>query len=431
MNTHFLIGAANSGAGKTTLTIGLLRVLSNKGLKVQPFKCGPDYIDTKYHGVASHTEPVNLDLWLGSEEHIRNIYGRYGSQADCCVTEGVMGLFDGYRKMEGSSAAIASLLNIPVVLVVNAASSAYSVAPMIYGFAHFNPNVKIAGVIFNKVSSASHFSFLKEACSDINIECFGYMPDAKDITIPSRHLGLTIGKDEEMENYINKIADLVEDNIDVDRMLECLKADVSEYNVCSPNVDKNTSLKIAVAHDEAFNCTYRENIVSMRSIANIDYFSPIHDNNIPDADVIYLPGGYPEIFAADISHNKNMMEQLRGFASNGGKIFAECGGMMYLGRTLRYNDTTYEMSGVLPIDSTMEDARLTLGYRTMIYNGKEYRGHEFHYSHTVDASVLPSQTDIFNARGMKVKVPLYRVGNVIAGYTHWYWGEKDFMDFWK
>ena len=432
MKTHFLIGAANSGAGKTTLTIGLLRVLKNRGLKVQPFKCGPDYIDTKYHAAASATEPVNLDVWLASEEHVRSIYAGYAAQADCCVTEGVMGLFDGYRKMEGSSAAIAALLGIPVILVVNAASSAYSVAPMIYGFMHFRPDVRVAGVIFNKVSSASHFSFLKEACSDLGIECFGYMPDTKEITIPSRHLGLTIGRKDEMEEYISKTASLVEEHIDVDRIIECLPAD--DYN-CSGNVSNDApcsdSLRILVASDEAFNFTYRENIESLRRTGSVSFFSPLHDNKLPAADVIYLPGGYPEIFAQQLHDNTAMKEEIRAFADGGGKIFAECGGMMYLGRTLTHGGTTYQMAGVLPIDSTMENARLTLGYRYMTYKGKMFRGHEFHYSHTVNPDAMPSEAVLYNARGMEVPVPLYRLGNVIAGYTHWYWGEHNFMDFWK
>lgn len=431
MKIHFLIGAANSGAGKTTLTIGLLRVLKNKGLNVQSFKCGPDYIDTKYHAAASFSEPVNLDLWLASEKHLKDIYNRYSSKAECSVTEGVMGLFDGYRKMEGSSAAIAALLDIPVVLVINAASSAYSVAPMIYGFANFNPKVKIAGVIFNKVSSVSHFSFLKEACNDIGIQCFGYMPENSCISIPSRHLGLTIGNKEEMEEYIQNTANMVEHNIDIEHMLECLTAPENKITDIKNESLLKSNLIIAIAHDEAFNFTYRENIENLQRIGNVIFFSPLHDNNIPEADVIYLPGGYPEIFAEQLSRNTKIKQQLKSFAENGGKVFAECGGMMYLGRSLFYNGKSYEMSGVLDIDSTMEDSHLTLGYRIMTYNGIEYRGHEFHYSHTVNPSAIPSQADIYNARGMKVSVPLYRHNNVIAGYTHWYWGETNFMNFWK
>ena len=430
MNTHFLIGAANSGAGKTTLTIGLLRVLRDKGLKVQPFKCGPDYIDTKYHSAASGNEAVNLDLWLSSEKHMHDVYEYYSSQSDCSITEGVMGLFDGYDKMKGSSASISAALQIPVILVVNAASSAYSVAPMIYGFMKFKSDVKIAGVIFNKVSSESHFSFLKDACNDIGIECFGYMPKSDSISIPSRHLGLTIGNNKEMKAYIYKTAELVKQHVDIDRIIEKCRIGNKDEGI-SIKTNHTSSLKIAVAHDEAFNFTYRENIESLKHIADVCYFSPLHDSNIPNADVIYLPGGYPELYAEQLHKTDNMKKQLCEFAENGGKIFAECGGMIYLGKTLKYNDKIYKMSGILPIDSTMDNAKLTLGYRSMIYNGIEYRGHEFHYSHTVNTDVLPSAAILYSARGKEAQVPLYRKNQVIAGYTHWYWGDKNFMDFWK
>lgn len=430
MKTHFLIGAANSGAGKTTLTIGLLRVLKEKGLKVQSFKCGPDYIDTRYHAAAAHTEPVNLDTWMASEEHVRNIYRQYSATADCCVTEGVMGLFDGYSKMHGSSAEIAALLNIPVILVMNAVSTAYSVAPVIYGFMHFHPEVRIAGVIFNKVSSASHFSFLKEACEDIGIECFGYMPINKDISIPSRHLGLNIDDTEAMENYICRIADMVRENIDVEHLIESMSVD-DQSVIIKESLSNKNDLTIAVAHDEAFNFTYRVNIDALKQLGNVITFSPLHDKSLPEADIIYIPGGYPELYALQLSDNKSMLSMIKDYASNGGKIFAECGGMMYLCRSMTVEGDKYNMCDILPLDSTMDGARLTLGYRTMTYNGIHYKGHEFHYSHLTDATALPTQTVLYNARDMEVPVRLYRVNNVIAGYTHWYWGENDFMNFWK
>ena len=168
--------AATSGSGKTTFTMGLLRALHKRGLRVQPFKCGPDYIDTQFHTLAADHESVNLDIWMASNTHVQYLYNKYGDGADVCVTEGVMGLFDGYQRMQGSSAEIARLLNIPVVLIVSARSTAYSVAPLIYGFKHFNPAVKIAGIVFNQVSSPSHFAYLREACVDAGVECLGYLP---------------------------------------------------------------------------------------------------------------------------------------------------------------------------------------------------------------------------------------------------------------
>lgn len=160
--SHFLIGAASSGGGKTTFTTGLLRLFRDRGLNVQPYKCGPDYIDTKYHEMAAGNASVNLDLWLSSQKHVKETYAKYAAAMDVCVTEGVMGLFDGFDGMEGSSAAIAALLNIPVVLVINAKSTSYTVAPILYGFKYFNPSVRLAGVVFNQVASERHYSFYRK-----------------------------------------------------------------------------------------------------------------------------------------------------------------------------------------------------------------------------------------------------------------------------
>jgi len=215
----FLIAAATSNSGKTTLTIGLLRALRLRGLNVQPFKCGPDYIDTMFHEMASGNESVNLDTFMASKEHVRHLFTHYGKNADVSVVEGVMGLFDGYSKDRGSSAEIAQLLHIPVVLVVNAKSVAYSVAPLIYGFKHFNPNVRIAGVIFNMVASENHYAFLRSACEDAGVECFGYLPRNEQLVIPGRHLGLTIQAREQTEQLIALAAEEVERHVHIEQLL--------------------------------------------------------------------------------------------------------------------------------------------------------------------------------------------------------------------
>ena len=174
MIPQWLIAATNSGCGKTTFTIGLLRALRRRGLSVQPFKCGPDYIDARYHTRAAGLASVNLDTWMASPDHIQYIYGKYGASADACVAEGVMGLFDGFDKTRGSSSEVARTLGLPVVLVVNARSTAYSVAALIHGFAHFDPRVEVAGVVFNMVASASHAAYLREACADVGVPCLGW-----------------------------------------------------------------------------------------------------------------------------------------------------------------------------------------------------------------------------------------------------------------
>lgn len=215
----FIISAATSNSGKTTFTMGLLRALKDRGVSVQPYKCGPDYIDTMFHHIASGRESVNLDTFMSSATHVKELYDRYGSLADMRIVEGVMGLFDGYDKWKGSSAEMALTLDIPVILVVNAKSMAYSVAPLIYGFKHFNPDIRIAGVVFNMVASENHFNFLRQACLDAGVECLGYMARNTELNIPGRHLGLTISERENMERLVCLAAEEVEKHVDIDGLL--------------------------------------------------------------------------------------------------------------------------------------------------------------------------------------------------------------------
>ncbi len=371
MKPQLLIGAATSGSGKTTFTMGLLRALHKRGLRVQPFKCGPDYIDTQFHTLAADHESVNLDTWMASNTHVQHLYNKYGDGADVCVTEGVMGLFDGYQRMQGSSAEIARLLNIPVVLIVNARSTAYSVAPLIYGFKHFNPAVKIAGIVFNQVSSPSHFAYLREACVDAGVECLGYLPMTEGLKIPSRHLGLTLTAKRSMNTLIEQAAELVGKYVDLDKLLSiCHRNFPCRYTLpysSETGVESFTpsakKMKIAIARDPAFNFIYRENIDRLSALGSITYFSPVYGSDLPDADLVYLPGGYPELFARQLHRRKKLMEALRTYAEEGGKILAECGGMMFLTRSLtaRQGGTAYAMTGILPLDCTMVGARLHLG----------------------------------------------------------------------
>lgn len=430
MKPQFIIGAASSGSGKTTFTMGLLRALAHRGLKVQPYKCGPDYIDTQFHSLASGNVSVNLDTWLASEEHVRSLFYSYGKDADVCAVEGVMGLYDGYSGMKGSSAAMAALLDIPVILLVNARSTAYSVAPLISGFAHFSSDVRVAGVVFNQVSSLSHYEHLREACRDIGMECLGYIPYTKSLKVPSRHLGLALGAQKQMDAQMNQAAELIEKHVDIDHLLEicsCPLIDGEEKSVNQGN------MVIAVAKDAAFNFVYRENIGQLNRLGRVVFFSPLKGDDLPEADLVYLPGGYPELYAHRLQKQERLMNALKEYAERGGRILAECGGMIYLSRSLtnRQGDKTYRMAGILPLDCTMQNARLHLGYRKMNMVDKEWRGHEFHYSDMVCPDALSSVAVLQNAKGMEVNTPLYRYKNVIAGYTHWYWGERNIMDLWN
>ena len=426
MIPQWLIGATNSGCGKTTFTIGLLRALRRRGLAVQPFKCGPDYIDSRYHTQAAGQQSVNLDTWLARPEHIPYIYGKYGAEADACVAEGVMGLFDGFDKSRGSSAEIARLLGLPVVLIVNARSTAYSVAALIHGFTHFDPSVRVAGVVFNFTASATHAAYLREAAADADVECFGCLPRLAEIEVPSRHLGLTLDNNFRLEQLIDRVADAIEANVDLDRLLSVCSR--PRPTPSTPPAPMRALGRIAVADDEAFAFIYRENIARLEQAGSVVRFSPMRDAVLPaDADLVYLPGGYPEFYLEALSANAPMRASIRQYAEHGGRVLAECGGMMYLCRAVTGMDgVTRPMAGVLQQEATMTGMRLHLGYRRFTLGGREWRGHEFHYSSVVPSpDSPPSIAQQFNAKGTPVDTPVYRCQRVIASYTHLYWGEAD------
>ena len=202
MKTHFLVAAPTSGSGKTTIARGLMALLTKRGYRVQPFKCGPDYIDTKFHEAVCGRPSVNLDTFMATPDHVRELFQRYGADADVCIVEGMMGLFDGYDRDRGSSAEIARVLDIPVVLVVDAKSAAYSMAALLSGFINFRKDVRIAGVIFNKVGSSRHFEMLRQVCDDLHIECFGYLPKTAALEQGSRYLGLDFSEIAEQQQLI-------------------------------------------------------------------------------------------------------------------------------------------------------------------------------------------------------------------------------------
>jgi len=426
MKSHLLIGAASSGSGKTTFTLGLLRALKNRYGKVRPFKCGPDYIDTRHHKMAAGCPSVNLDSFMMSEQHICDLYRRYTSVADYAVTEGVMGLFDGYDAMQGSSAEIARTLNIPVVLIVNAKSTAYSVAPLLYGFKNFYKEINIVGAVFNFVASETHYSFLKQACEDAGVEALGYLPKQADVEIPSRHLGLTLDETFCFDTFADRVAALVEKHVDIDRLLALTACQpVSNSHMVQLEQTLPSPLKISIARDTAFNFAYEENIQLLHRLGEVTFFSPLHDSVLPESDFVYLPGGYPELYLPGLSSNRSMLQSVRDYAEAGGKLLAECGGMMYLCNKIKSSDgSSFPMVGLLNQSATMEQMKLRLGYRTLYYNDYVMTGHEFHYSRIEPRKEeLPSIATACTAKGSPVATPLYRYKNVLAGYTHLYWGD--------
>ena len=435
----FLIAAPTSGSGKTTIARGLMTLFTKKGYKVQPFKCGPDYIDTKFHEAVCGRPSINLDTFMATPEHVRELFWHYGEDADICIVEGMMGLYDGYDRDKGSSYEIARVLDIPIVLVVDAKSAAYSMAALLSGFVHFKPptpqpaaaplgqggNFRIAGVIYNKVGSERHFQMLRQVCDDLNIACLGYLPKDASLEQGSRYLGLDYSEMPENERLIT----LMEQYIDCNPLLETLFP-LRENDVFSEGKHSFPSgeQRVMIARNtESFSFLYQETLdywVDKR------FFDP--EKDVPDfngIDLLYLPGGYPEKHLEALALNEACRKAIKDYAEQGGRIIAECGGMMYLCERIVTDEGDYPMCGVLPYSITARkaDRRLSLGYRRFELDGKEYRGHEFHYTQFMSGEGqkmrgerLPSATQVYNAKGEPVCTPVFKYKNVLASYTHLY-----------
>ena len=413
MRQAFMIAAPTSGSGKTTIARGLMALLTEKGYRVQPFKCGPDYIDTKFHEAVCGRPSINLDTFMATPEHVRELFARYGDNADVCIVEGMMGLFDGYDRDKGSSAEIARVLDIPVAMVVDAKSAAYSMAPLLQGFINFRKDVHIAGVIFNKVGSERHFKMLKEVCDDVGIECLGYLPKHASLEQGSRYLGLDFSEKAENKELIQ----LLEQHVEWKRFLtlsEITARRVRDYGSEGPRL----RLVIAKNH-EAFSFLYQENIDRYEEIRFFDPETEVPD--LSDIDLLYLPGGYPEKHLEALVKNEACRKAIKGYAELGGRIVAECGGMMYLCERIVTDYGEYPMCGVLPyaITARRTDHKLSLGYRRFELDGREYRGHEFHYTQFLGEKPQ-SVTQVYNAKGGPVDTPVFKYKNVLASYTHLY-----------
>ena len=451
---QFLIAAPTSGSGKTTVSRGLMALFVKKGLKVQPFKCGPDYIDTKYHEVVCGRPSINLDTFMASQEHVSSLYARYSADADVAVVEGMMGMYDGYDRDRGSSAEVARLLGIPVVLMVDAKSAAYSMAPLLSGFINFRPDIRIAGVIFNRVGSLRHYRMLQEVCEDLNVTCLGYLPKQKELEQESRHLGLDFSRSKETEG-LDMLAGLLEEHVDWELLLSTTGRPLPTAAVEEkPVLSEPGKLHISVArNEESFSFLYAEHLDILRRMGTVTFFNPEQDRAIPqETDLLYLPGGYPENRLEELAGARLARESIRSYIEAGGRTLAECGGMIYLSQSVLSDGDTdggsagscvgnigNEMVGVLPFSVTNERKRrkLTLGYRQFNYNGWRLKGHEFHYTQFAvpeadgkeggACSLPPSIAQVYNAKGGKVTTPVFRYKNLIASYTHLYWGEVDVM----
>ena len=424
MTSKFLLAAPHSGSGKTTIARGLMALFTQKGYRVQPFKCGPDYIDTKFHTAVCGRPSINLDTFMASPEHVRGLFARYGEDADVCIVEGMMGLFDGYDRDRGSSAEIAVTLGLPVVLVVDAKSAAYSMAPLLQGFVNYRKDVNICGIIFNKVGSERHYQMLRQVCDDLGITCFGYLPKRAELEQGSRYLGLDYSQQPE----VKALVELLDRHVDWQQLVSQIfptegknlshggKKTFPRRETIFPTEGKNV---LVARNADSFSFVYQE---MLDSFSTTRFFDP--EKDVPDfsgVDLLYLPGGYPEKHLETLAGNEACRNTIREFADKGGRVVAECGGMMYLCRSIVTDDGEYPMCGVLPysITARQSDRRLSLGYRRFELDGCEYRGHEFHYTQFLGEKPQ-SVTQVYNAKGEQVDTPVFKYKNVLASYTHLY-----------
>jgi cobyrinic acid a,c-diamide synthase len=440
---RIVIAGAASGVGKTTLTIALTRALRARGITVAPFKCGPDYLDPTYHARAAGKPSQNLDGWMMGSDSVRATFVRAARGAQVAIIEGVMGLFDGESPTgeAGSTAQIAKWLEAPVVLAVDAAGMARSAAALYRGFATFDPELRLGGALFNRVGSAGHLDLLRKALGpELSL---GGLPREPSQSFPERHLGLLAADDETIpESLLDAWGATAEAWIDVDRVLALARsapsiALVGEEAAVKPSPSARRC-RLGVAQDDAFHFYYEDNLRRLEaSGATLVRFSPIGDAALPDVDGIYLGGGYPEAHAPELATNESMRASVRDFARRGGPIYAECGGLMYLTRSIETLDgCRHDMVGLVPGTAVMRDRLQALGYvetetqsRTLLGPpGTRFRGHQFRYSELVlsrdDAHPVDLVYSVRKRRGDQSSLEGYRIGNVLASYVHAHWASN-------
>jgi len=430
------IAATKSGAGKTTLTLGILAALIRRGLDVQPFKSGPDFIDPTLHSSVTKKTSYNLDLNMMGRTSCRKTFYKHALCSDISVLEGVMGLYDGG---EASTASLAKLLGIPVILIIDAQSSAQSSVAVLTGFQMYDPEVEIAGVIFNKIGSDRHKQLIDQAVVEkSSVPVIGYMPRDIAFEIPERHLGLHMGDENPLSSAeLDRLAETVENHLNLDLLLNAETSVDSRYSEERKNTAgriKRRDVRMAVAIDRAFCFYYRENFeILERAGFEIVPFSPLTDRIIPDdCSMIYLGGGYPELYARQLSENTSMRANLRRVHKQGVPIYGECGGFMYLcDRLVDMDGNEFSMAGVFPFKTVMNRRLRKLGYRkALLMNhsalgaaGSVVHGHEFHYSHIEHVDI---DRERHNIRPLYTldnnSYEGYYAGSAMGSYIHLHFG---------
>jgi len=434
-----VIAGTNSGSGKTTITMGIMAALQRKGKKIAPFKIGPDFIDPGHHERITKSPSRNLDGWMLSKPYNLNCFINADKDADFAIVEGVMGLYDGYdgTTEAGSTAQMSKWLGIPVVLIVNARSMARSVAAIVQGFENFDPEVTFAGVIFNNLGSQRHFDYLKEAVDQaIKMPVLGGIPRNNELSIPERHLGLVTRDDYSLSNKtIDLLADMIETHVDLNALINNLP-EIKINHTTMPKPAENNHVRIAVARDNAFCFYYPDNFDWLAHFgAELVFFSPITDKQLPDnIGGIYFGGGYPELFAKELSQNHHLLLDIKEKSNANMPIYGECGGFMYLCQTLQPHEDNnpYTMTGCFPFNTCMSKKLNALGYREINLiqdavigkKGMTLRGHEFHYS-SVDTPVSENVCTHYQVTGRKNMAAYgdgFQIRNTLGSYIHLHFG---------
>jgi cobyrinic acid a,c-diamide synthase len=420
-----MISGTGSGAGKTTVTAALLSLMNG----AQPFKCGPDFIDPMFHEFVTGRPSYNLDSYMLEEETMRFLFKKHAPENGICVLEGMMGLYDGlgHSRDNFSAAHISRVLNAPVVLVADGKKISTSIAAQIMGYKMFDPRVEIRGVIINRVGEGL-YNHLKEAIQlHTGIPCVGYLPDDDSIAISERHLGLMQAQEiSDLRERISRLKEIASKTMDVEKIMEMSRS----FEVCCTENKDNplenyfSGLKVGIAKDRAFSFYYADNIHLMEEAGmEITYFSSMNDVNLPDVDCLYLGGGYPEVYARELSENAKMLGSIKTFSEQGKLIYAECGGMMYLSSAVITTDgNEYKMASVFPHKVSMKE-RLNIkrfGYiDCKSPDGESVRAHEFHYSDLEGLSGKEKYYfDIQKPGGDRRWRCGFMKENTIAGYPH-------------
>lgn len=416
-----MIAAPHSGSGKTLITLGMLRAMRNRGIKVASAKAGPDYIDPGFHAAATGRPCINLDLWAMGETVVRALAARQVEGTDLLVVEGVMGLFDGPDGARGSTADLAAALGLPVVLVVDASRQGQSIAALAHGFRSLRNDVSVLGVILNRIASDRHEHMLREALSEIDMKVIGAVRQIDSLKLPSRHLGLVQAQEnQQLEAFIESAASGVARETFLDSFFES-SAPLAQSE---PNAHILPPLaqSIAIARDVAFSFLYAHVIEAWRQASiELSFFSPLA-NEPPDqkAKAVFLPGGYPELHAGKLAANTRFLDGLR---THKGVIYGECGGYMVLGDGLIDKDgQRHAMAGLLPVTTSFAKRKLHLGYRQLAsWNGpwpQHLRAHEFHYSTLEHEGQAPALFEAKDAAGNSLGTMGHKMGNVMGSYAH-------------